>query len=217
MVRVMTFFDDFPEPAPAHLAEPAQAPPRPTWMKPVAALPAAMAENAIIVRDERLAISIGGLSVYPSGFEFSVHIRCRGDGDRIDPLGHRRHRDYMRNVSVREPGDPSQDLRVGVLFADGRRAASNQRRHYFSELDPDKEVVLLSGSGGGGGTSWNMSYWIHPLPPEGPVTIVMSWLAEGITEARHEIDGAAVVAAAGQAVQLWPEERPQGGGWVGTP
>jgi hypothetical protein len=216
MVDVMDFFDSLPEPPPPPERPP--APPRPVWMRPVAALPAAMAENAIIVRDERLAISIGGLSVYPNGFDFSVHIRSRSRADEIDPLGHRRRRDYKRNSGGGDSGDPSQNLRVGVLFSDGRRTASNQSRHHFApdhERDPD-ELVMQQGAGGGGDRSWDMSFWIHPLPPEGPVTIVISWLAHGIAEVRHEIDGAAVLAAAEQAVQLWPEDQPLEG-WVGIP
>jgi len=212
----MDFFDSFPEPPPP--AERPPAPPRPTWMRPVAALPAAMAENAVIVREERLAIAVGGLSVYPNGFDFSIHVRSRGDGDQIDPHGSRRRRDYVLNTGRRDSGDPAQNLRVGVLFADGRRAASHQsRRHLMPDHDaePD-EVVMLQGHGGGGDRSWDMSYWIHPLPPEGPVTIVVSWLAHGIAEARHDLDGAAILAAAEKAIQLWPDDQPLEG-WVGSP
>ncbi|MEZ0114529.1 hypothetical protein ABH920_008564 [Catenulispora sp. EB89] len=208
----MDFFDTFPEPAPP--PEPAPAPPRPAWVRPDAALPAAMAENAILVHEERLAIAIGGLSVYPNGFDFSIHIRTRDDSEEINPHG--RRRDYVRNT-VRADTDPEQNLRVGVLFADGRRAASNQPRPHDTpdnEADPD-EVVLLSSRGGGGGRSYDLTYWIHPLPPDGAVTIVVSWLAQGVTEARCELDGAAIRAAAEKAVQLWPDEPLRG--WVGEP
>ncbi|WP_194910919.1 hypothetical protein [Catenulispora rubra] len=211
----MDFFDTFPEPAPPPERPP--APPRPKWMMPDAALPAEMAENAIIVREEGLAIAIGGLSVYPNGFDFSLHIRSRSDGDQIDPYGHRRRRDYLRNTVRPDPGDPEQNLRVGVQFADGRRAASNQSLRPLTpdqDVDPD-EVVLLGGHGGGGGRAYDLTYWIHPLPPEGPVTIVISWLAQGITEVRHDFDGAAILAAAEKAVQLWDDEPPRG--WVGSP
>lgn len=211
----MNFFENFPEPPPP--PEPPPAPPRPVWMKPVAALPSVMAENAIIVRDDRLAISIGGLSAYPNGFEFSIHIRLREPEDMVDPFGHRRRRDYARDTGGGKAEAPEQDLRVGVLFADGRRAASNQqRRHRQLDREPDFDtLVMLPGHGGGGGTSWDMGYWIHPLPPEGPLTIVVSWLAQDITEVRHEIDGAKIRAAADQAIRLWPEQPL--GGWVGTP
>ena len=210
----MDFFESLPEPPPP--PEPPPAPPRPVWMKPVAALPAVMAENAVIVRDERLAISIGGLSAYPNGFELSIHIRVRSDENLIDPFGHRRRRDYVRNSGSSQVYDPEQNLRIGILFADGRRAASNQNRHLPLDSEPDPDtLVMLPGHGGGSGTSWDMTHWIYPLPPPGPLTIVISWLAQDITEIRHELDGSKIRAAAEQAIQLWPE--PHLGGWVGTP
>lgn len=212
----MDFFDTFPEPPPPPERSP--LPPRPTWLRPVAALPTAMAENAIIVREERLAIAVGGLSVYPNGFDFSVHIRSRDDGNQIDPHGRRRRHDYIRNTSTGDPGDPAQNLRVGVLFADGRRAASHQSYGHltpYRDAAPD-ELVMMQGASSGSDRSWDMTYWIHPLPPDGPVIIVMSWLDLGITEVRHELDGAAILAAAEEAVQLWPDDQPLQG-WVGTP
>lgn len=210
----MDFFESFPDPPPP--PEPPPAPPRPVWLKPVAAVPAVVAENAIIVRDERLAIYVGGLSAYPNGFEFSLHIRVRDHNTMVDPLGHRRRRDYVRNTGGGKIDDPEQHLRVGILFADGRRAASTERHHppFDSKPDPDT-VVMMLGRGGGGGSAWDSTYWIHPLPPEGPLTIVMSWLAQDITEVRHELDGAKIRAAAEQAIQLWPEQPV--GGWFGTP
>jgi hypothetical protein len=202
----MNFFESFPDPPPP--PEPPPAPPRPTWLKPVATLPAAMAENAIIIRDERLAIAVGGLSAYPNGFEFSIHIRVRDRENLIDPFGHRRRRDYLHTSSGGRLDDPEHSLRLGILFADGRRAASNQPHRLRPDSDPDPDTLVMQrGHSSGGGTSYDMSYWIHPLPPAGPLTIVLSWLAQDITEARHELDGSKIRAAAEKAVQLWPEPR----------
>ena len=47
---------------------------------------------------------------------------------------------------------------------------------------------------------------MHPLPPYGPVTFIVSWLAQGVTEARAEVDGAVIRAAADRAVTLWPDD-----------
>ena len=38
---------------------------------------------------------------------------------------------------------------------------------------------------------------MYPLPPEGPVTFVASWLRHGVAETRVELDGAAIREAAG--------------------
>ena len=44
------------------------------------------------------------------------------------------------------------------------------------------------------------------------MTFVASWLEYGVTEARAELDGAAIRAAAVRAVILWPEEPEPGEG-----
>jgi hypothetical protein len=45
--------------------------------------------------------------------------------------------------------------------------------------------------------------------------LVGSWVEHGIAESRAELDGAAIGAAAGRAVTLWPEEPESapGGAW----
>ena len=40
------------------------------------------------------------------------------------------------------------------------------------------------------------------MPPEGPVTVVASWLRHGVAETRAELDGAAIREAAERAVIL---------------
>ena len=67
-------------------------------------------------------------------------------------------------------------------------------------------LVLLENGGGGSSQTWDGKFWVHPLPPEGPVTFVVSWLEHGVAEARAELDGAAIGEAAQRAVTLWPEE-----------
>jgi hypothetical protein len=81
--------------------------------------------------------------------------------------------------------------------------------------DDDGRLVLQQGGGGGSSCSQDWDFWVHPLPPDGPVTLVGSWVEHGIAESRAELDGAAIRAAAGRAVTLWPEE-PEfepGGAW----
>jgi hypothetical protein len=53
---------------------------------------------------------------------------------------------------------------------------------------------------------------VHPLPPDGPVTFVASWLEYGVDETRAQLDGSAIREAAGRAVILWPEEPEPGPG-----
>jgi hypothetical protein len=112
------------------------------------------------------------------------------------------------------PGDDDQ-LRLGILYADGRRAATTGVPCRPPEDDDDGRLVLQQGGGGGSSCSQDWDFWVHPLPPGGPVTLVGSWVEHGIAESRAELDGAAIRAAAGRAVTLWPEEPEPGpdGAW----
>jgi hypothetical protein len=100
-------------------------------------------------------------------------------------------------------------------YADGRRAATTGVHYRPPDDDDDGRLVLQQGGGGGSSRSQDWDFWVHPLPPDGPVTLVGSWVEHGIAESRAELDGAAIRAAAGRAVTLWPEEPESepGGAW----
>jgi hypothetical protein len=57
-----------------------------------------------------------------------------------------------------------------------------------------------------------------PAAARRPGHPVVSWLEQGIAEARAELDGAAIRAAARRAVTLWPEEpaAESGTSWTGS-
>jgi hypothetical protein len=59
---------------------------------------------------------------------------------------------------------------------------------------------------GTGGTErqWDGRFWVHPLPPDGPVIFVASWLLYDVAEARAELDSSAIHNAAERAAILWP-------------
>jgi hypothetical protein len=43
-------------------------------------------------------------------------------------------------------------------------------------------LILLQNGGGGSDRRWDGDFWVSPLPPEGPVTFVVSWPRHGVTE-----------------------------------
>ncbi len=49
-----------------------------------------------------------------------------------------------------------------------------------------------------------LRYWLWPLPPVGPLTLVVDFPARGLAESSVTVDGSALRAAAGRAVPLWP-------------
>lgn len=101
------------------------------------------------------------------------------------------------------PRPDGKQFLLGVEFADGRTATNQQQRG----LDvPDDQPTLRAGSGSSGNGASSAQFYLTPLPPAGPVILVVAWPAFGITETRVELDGASIRDAASQTVTLWPDE-----------
>jgi hypothetical protein len=191
----VNFFDRHqPPPDPAEEL-PAQ-PPRPAWMKPETTVGGVVDAMPVLARRPDAAIAIGGLAAYPNGFSFTLVVVLRREDRRNQLLHHAFHRDYG------EPPAP-EFFRLGVRFADGGTATNLGNWPPFGD-EPTAPMLSTEG-GGGGGRRYDMTYWVWPLPPPGPVTFVCEWPAGGIAESRVEIDGQLILDAAGRAVELWPE------------
>ena len=54
-----------------------------------------------------------------------------------------------------------------------------------------------------GADSWEMEYWMWPLPTDGPLTFVADWPALGIHESSASVDGSALRQAATEAETVW--------------
>jgi hypothetical protein len=92
------------------------------------------------------------------------------------------------------------------MYTDGRRAASTGGHWRPDDEDDPGRLMLQQGGGGGSARHWDGNFWVHPLPPDGPVTFVASWLKYGVGETRAELDGAAIREAARRSTVLWPQE-----------
>ncbi len=99
------------------------------------------------------------------------------------------------------------------------RELNAERTRPFTELKYLPPALIVAGillavrssprhGGGGGGSdlAWDGDFWVYPLPSDGPVTFVVSWLDRGTVETRSELDDAAIREAAKRAVILWPED-----------
>ena len=192
----MSFFESIPQPPPP---EPVRHR-RPVWMRSDAVIPGVVPAELLLVRTEQVAVAIGGVHAYPNGFEFTVHARLRREDEPGPPGG------GLFGRPGRGMRELSEGLRLGVMYADGRRAAASGGHHpRLDDAEPGR-LVLFENGGGGSSRRWDGDFWVHPLPPEGPVTFVVSWAERGVAEARADLDGAAIGEAARRAVTLWPEE-----------
>lgn len=205
----MSFFESIPQPPPP--SEPVRRR-RPAWMRSDAVIPGSVPAEVMLIRTEQVAVAVGSVRAYPNGFEFAVHVRLRREDEASWPG----HSDPFERHRPRRGAEGDDDqLRLGILYADGRRAATTGMHCQPPDDDDDGRLVLQQGGGGGSSRSCDWDFWVHPLPPGGPVTLVASWLGHGVAESRAELDGTAIREAAGRAVTLWPEE-PEfepGGGW----
>jgi hypothetical protein len=191
----MSFFDDTPERLPPRSGRPGNS----AWRRPNGVIPGLAPIGLFLIRTDEIAVAVGSVHGYPNGFEFTVHARLR-------------HRQFVWGKSpldpLADPGtaqEPERALRLGVLYADGRRARTSSYRPIPVDEADDEQLVLREVGTGGTDRQWDGQFWIHPLPPDGPVTFVVSWLLYEVAETRAELDSSVVREAAERAVILWPD------------
>jgi hypothetical protein len=151
-------------------------------------------------------LSIAYLDAYPEGFELEIKARTtvayhdlRREGDSGPDVFGR----HWPMVGELRDSLPSQLLRVGVQFADGRRA-TNIGGHDRPVQGPIMWPLRGGGRGRAGESRFHQGYWISPLPPPGPVAVVCEWPAVGIPLVRHEIDAQLILDAAERAQTIFP-------------
>ncbi|MEC3980022.1 hypothetical protein [Amycolatopsis sp. H20-H5] len=143
-------------------------------------------------RSERTVVALRTAEVWPEAVTLRLSVYSR-DSLLDEPgeglIDHRRVPDYNA-------------LLVGVLFADGTRASS-ETISVPSAAQPGGPVLRAKGLGG---TQFQVEHeiFLWPLPPEGPLTVIVQWLHRGIAETHTELDGAAIRAAAKDAGEIWP-------------
>ena len=148
-------------------------------------IPVAVPLNTLLARTPDVAVALTGLQVYSTGVSFDLAFRVRSPLD----AAHRGLSDL-----VFEHGPSAGRFLLGIELADGRRASNVFGR------DTDDGIVFHAGGGGGGELSVDQSWWLHPLPPEGPVRFVLGCAALGIEETSTVIDGGLLRRAAADVV-----------------
>lgn len=155
-------------------------------------VPVALPMNRVLARSDRLAVALLGVQAYTTGVAFQLAVRVRAGA--ADGLGYRLGEIFWEQ----RPGVPR--FLLGVEFADGRRARSGPFPGRTGDL------IFHQGGGGGGDTSIDQSWWLSPLPPDGPLRFVVRCPEIGVPETVVELDGGAVRRAGESAVVLWPWE-----------
>jgi hypothetical protein len=177
---------------------------RPRWLGPPEdSFGVLVPLRLVVVRTADLAVAIPSATGYRNGFGFELAIRraaAEGDAFALDRTLH---------WLGREGSPPPEVLRVGVQFADGQKATSLESWwDYFDPQDaaqaPPPGPVLVPRGGAGGERVRSQSYWVWPLPPDGPLAFVVEWPALGVPLTQVRVDGALIRQAAAQDEGLWP-------------
>jgi hypothetical protein len=177
---------------------------RPRWLGPPEdSFGVLVPLHLVMVRTADLAVAIPSATAYRNGFGFELAIRraaASGDAFALDRTLH---------WLGREGSPPPEVLRVGVQFADGQKATSLERWwDYFDPQDaaqaPPPGPVLVPQGGAGGERVRSQSYWVWPLPPDGPLAFVVEWPALDVPLTQARVDGALIRQAAAQDEGLWP-------------
>lgn len=205
------FFLPPPSPSVPEQAEGRNPPP---WTgRPRGAPPGAVVNELRLARSQVAEVSIAYLDAYPEGFEFEVEAStvavervCRNGGDS-DIFGR-----HWPTVGDSRDAIPPQLLRIGVQFADGRKATNITGRDR-----PVAGPIMSPLSGGGRGASqgpggspvgrwsFHQGYWLSPLASSGPVALVCEWPAVGIPLVRYDIDARLIRSAADRALAIFPK------------
>jgi hypothetical protein len=154
----------------------------------------------VLFRTADLVVALLGLVAYTNGVELQVVLRRRSMPDEPDPM-----HVHMRSRHLRGHELAPEVFRFGIEFADGRKATNVGFRFPPGGEEPDQPALMERGSSGGG-RSWSFGYWLWPLPPPGPLRVVVEWPAAGVPLTSIEIDGAPLAAAARSADVLWPDD-----------
>jgi hypothetical protein len=160
-------------------------------------VPAEVPVSSVLVRTGTSALTLTGVRVFSTGVAFTLTVRCRPEALPAGGAG-------LHDLLWR--GHPGGDtaLLVGVELADGRRASNLAGRDPFAPAGGPEDLVFTQGSGSGQQLSIEQEWWLSPLPPAGPLRVVVRCDLLGLAETVTELDGTAIRAAAAEVVTLWP-------------
>lgn len=201
----MTFFPpdpEIPEPDEAEHSTPKW------WQAPEDELPVLLPVTEILATTDHVAIALVAIAVYREGVQFRVERRLRRNGLSMSEWNEMCGV-FMEHMSFGGPVDPTGRLRFGLVLADGEKVVADALRFFGGGdpmVEPEGHTLSRHEQGGGGGGSTYASgdhLWLWPLPPAGPIELVMQWPALGIGDTRVTLDASGVHELAARARPYW--------------
>jgi hypothetical protein len=187
----MPAFDDALQPRTPWLIPPADEVPR---LYPVAEL---------LASTDHVAIALIGAHVYSDGVELQIERRLR----RRDLP----RQEWMQLSGVfmeHWHGKSADRLRYGLALSTGERVIEGPRFFAADRTTPPagSSLVRTGGGGGGGGHEFaaHDGLWLWPIPPAGPIELVVQWPAMDIAQTHTFLDATTFAELAGDARRFWP-------------
>lgn len=200
--------------------EPPEEPPvsheRPAWLgPPTGELGVAVPLQLVLAQTDRSALAISHAMAFSSGITLELVAHVGGlTRQKTHMLFHEQHPGPLDEEDL-----PDGFLRFGVELPDGRRVSNlgGRRRLFAGTREPTAPVLIQHGGGGGqsgdDSVSWQVSFWLWPLPEPGRLSLYAEWPAAGIELSRTDLDTEQLLAAAAQATRLWSEPT---GAWTSS-
>jgi hypothetical protein len=145
-------------------------------------IPVAVPGGLVIARQPGLLAWAGAFTVTPDGFEFALRITTTG------PCGWALHEEERNARSWLE-----------VRYPDGRACESDLNDSLWQGGEENLVVAFLYGSSSSSATETvdNSQWWVSPLPPPGPVDMILHLNGALGAAWAGRIDSAALRGAAG--------------------
>jgi hypothetical protein len=160
-----------------------------------------------VARTDQAVVALRDVIAFPEGCSFSLHMVIRRDS-LDEPAWHALLGSHAETDPFVTPfGD---DLKFGVRFPDGLRATTYEHafRDWAHPTDRPEPPTLIEagGTSAGGDQSYqtHRRLWLWPLPPAESFEFVIEWRSMGIDQTSIQLNGSAIVHAAGQAMPYWP-------------
>jgi hypothetical protein len=146
----------------------------------------------LLARTAEAVVAVRGVTAYSDGLHLSLVVLF-ADEQKSEDLA------YSMNDYSRSPGR----FRFGCVYADGRSATSGTRDAPVVEASGGDASTLMLLRSASTGLMWDGEYWLHPLPPQGPLVLGCRWPDRGIPETLVEIDPAPLLTAAATSGPVW--------------
>lgn len=168
-----------------------------------------------VARSANVVVAVPTIRAFGSGCMLDVEVVCRqgtlSEDDWWD-LFMSVHGGYSGSQDGRLP---DKLLRLGVRYGDGAKATTLDQydRRTPASDEPPAGPLLTHWPGHGGMHGRELGFsgfglWLWPLPPAEAVEFAVEWPFGGIELTMAELDGAAIVAAAGRSGSYWPDSGP---------